>query len=115
MIITAYQTRIQLAILDHNAQLDHSPKLHSESHAYQYHRRYRKQTCNWDVVQVMQAKDYKYIPELLKEIFLQWESSSSNMKSRATASQDNPPYEYSANYSTCTTSWHSYNFQQKAI
>ena len=38
----------------------------------------------------MQAKDYKYIPELLKEIFLQWESSSSNMKSRTTASQDNP-------------------------
>ena len=62
MIITAYRTWIQLAILDHNAQLDHSPKLHSETHAYQYHRRYRKQTCNWDVVQVKQAKDYKYIP-----------------------------------------------------
>ena len=38
----------------------------------------------------MQAKDYKYIPELLKEIFLQWECSTSNMKSRTTASQDNP-------------------------
>ena len=76
--------------MDHNAHLDRCPKLHSDSHAYQYHRRYRKQTRNWDVVQVMEAKDYKYIPELLKEIFLLWECSTFTMKSRLTASQDDP-------------------------
>ena len=76
--------------MDHNAHLDGSPKLHSDSHPYQYHRRYQKQTHNWDVVQLMEAKDYKYIPELLKEIFLLWECSTFTMKSCLTASQDNP-------------------------
>lgn len=68
---SAYRTWIQLADLD-------------QSQSYQYHRRYQKQTHNWDVVKVMQAKDYIYIPKLLKEIFLHWDSSSSNMKSRTT-------------------------------
>ena len=65
---SAYRTWIQLAILDHNAHLDCSPKLHSESHAYSITGITKNRQ---DVVQVMQAKDYKYIPELLKEIFLQ--------------------------------------------
>ena len=49
---TAYRTRIQLAVLEHNA---HVKSKHSQSLDYQYHRRYRKQTKNWDAVKVMEG------------------------------------------------------------
>lgn len=52
----AYRARIQLAVLDHNAHIDRNPKHHLKSQEY---RRYRKQTRSWDVVKVMEAKDYK--------------------------------------------------------
>ena len=90
LVISAYRTRIQLALLDHNAHLDCNPKVHSEHQKYQYHRRYQKQTHNWDVDKVLQAKEYKYIPELLNEIFSYWEHSNFNMRSCITVSLDNP-------------------------
>ena len=65
---TAYRTRIQLAVLDHNAHMDHNAKQHGKSLDYQYHRRYRKQTKNWDAVKVMEAKEYKYIANLIEQI-----------------------------------------------
>ena len=79
---TAYRTRIQLAVLDHNSNLDRSPKLHRNSQEIQHHRKFRKQTHNWDVVKVMQKKQYTYIPEMMKEILMYWQLSDFNMKSR---------------------------------
>ena len=69
---TAYCAQIQLAVLDHNAHLDRNPKQRGENQGYQYHRRYRKQTRNWDVVKVLDRKEYKYIPELMTEIITYW-------------------------------------------
>jgi len=37
----AYWARIQLAVLDHNAHVNHNAKQHKQTHEYQYHRRYR--------------------------------------------------------------------------
>ena len=51
----AYQARIQLAVLDRSAHLNREIRQHSETEAYQYHRRYRKQT---NVVKVYKAKEY---------------------------------------------------------
>ena len=55
----AYRSRIQLAVIDHNAHLSRSQRIHIETEAYQYHRKYHKQTKNWDVVRVLEAKEYK--------------------------------------------------------
>ena len=65
---TAYRARIQLALLDHNAYIDQNHKQHIRSQEYQYHRRYSKQICNWDVVKVLEAKDYKYVSELSDKV-----------------------------------------------
>ena len=77
---SAYRTRIQLAVLDHNFHVDRTPKLHSKSQELQYHRKFRKQSRNWDVVKVMQKKQYTYIPEMLKEILMYWQLSEFNMR-----------------------------------
>ena len=87
---TAYRARIQLAVLDHNAHIDRNPKQHMRSQEYQYHRRYRKQTRNWDVVEVLEAKDYKYVSELSDEVLKFWGRSTFTMRTRNTTAQDHP-------------------------
>ena len=87
---TAYRARIQLAVLDHNAHLDRNPKQRGENQGLQYHRRYRKQTCNWDVVKVLDRKEYKYIPELMTEIMTYWQQSGFNMHSQTTVPPNHP-------------------------
>ena len=77
-------------MLDHNAHLDRSPKQRGENQGYQYHRRYRKQTRNWDVVKVLDRKEYKYIPELMTEIMTYWQQSGFNMRCRTTVPPDHP-------------------------
>ena len=84
----AYRARIQLAVLDHNDHIDQIPKQHLKSQEYQYHRWYRKQTCNWDVVKVMEAKDYKYVSELSNEVLKYWGQSTFTMKKRNTTAPD---------------------------
>ena len=81
-----YRARIQLAVLDHNAHIQRHPRQHGKTHEFQYHRRYRKQTKNWDVVKVMEAKQYKYIPELMDKILKYWHESSLTMRFRSSSS-----------------------------
>ena len=84
----AYRTRIQLAVLDHNFHLDRNHKQKNNGQDYQYHRKYRKQTRNWDVDKVLEEKDYCYIPEVMDEILTYWQQSQFTMKSRSTSPQD---------------------------
>ena len=82
---SGYRARVQLAVLDHNAHIGQNPRQYSETREYQYHQLYRKQTKNWDVVKVMEAKEYKYIPELLGEILKYWHESTLTMRSRSSS------------------------------
>ena len=72
--------------------MDRNAKKHSQSLDYQYHRRYRKQTKNWDAVKVMEAKEYKYIPDLIEEILKYWQESISTMKSKNTVDTNHPQH-----------------------
>lgn len=81
---SAYRARIQLAVLDHNAHISRSPKQHNSSQEFLYHRRYRKQTRQWDVVKVLEAKEFQYIPEMFGEVLKFWQQSSFSMKKRST-------------------------------
>ena len=77
---------IHFTMLDYNAHIQQHPRQHGETHEFQYHRQYRKETKNWDVVKVMEAKQYKYIPELLDEILKYWHESTLTMRSRSSSS-----------------------------
>ena len=59
----AYQTRIQLSILDHNkhCQREH---MRSKDGNLLYHRKYRKQSKKWDVTPTLIRKKYEYIHRL---------------------------------------------------
>ena len=70
---SAYRARIKFAVLDHNAHVNLVARQHKQTREYQYHRQYRKQTKNWDVVKILEAKEYKYIPDLMKAIQHNWE------------------------------------------
>ena len=92
---SAYKARIQLAVLDHNSHVDRNPKQHSHTQNYQYHRRYRKQSRNWDVVKVLEAKEYKYIqyiPELSNAILKFWQESTSTMRKRNPVPANHPSH-----------------------
>ena len=52
---STYRARIQLAVSDHNIPVDRNAKQQKQTHEYQYHRRYGKQTKNWDVVKILQT------------------------------------------------------------
>jgi len=86
----AYRSRIQLAVLDHNAHIDRNPKRHTDSLEFQYHRRYRKQMRNWDAVKVMESKGYTYIKELSNAVLRYWEDSEFNIKKRYVISDNHP-------------------------
>ena len=47
-------------------------------------------TKNWDVVRVLEAKEYKYIPDLMNEIQRFWKSYSFVMKTRSSTSENHP-------------------------
>ena len=88
----AYRARIQLAVLDHNAYIHCAPKLQGYTQDYIYHCRYRKQTHNWDVVKVMERKEFEYIPELLEMITKFWEESGFTTRTRNALPSDHPSH-----------------------
>ena len=53
----SYHTRIQLAILDHNAHLDRQHVL-NEYENYMYCRKLHKQTKKWDITPTLSKKKY---------------------------------------------------------
>ena len=56
-----YQTRVQLAILDHNSHLQRGQAA-TKSGDTMFHRKYCKQSKKWDVTPTMNQKAYQYIP-----------------------------------------------------
>jgi len=86
----AYRSRILLAVLDHNSHLSRLPKQNSDS-SLQYHRRFRQQTKNWDVVRVLEKKQYEYMPQLLQQIVDHCTSSDYLMKNSHCAAKTNHP------------------------
>ena len=61
-----------------------------------YHQQYCKQTKYWDAVKVLQAKEYGYIPDLIKEILQFWKDSSFNMKTKSVTNDSYPLHIQSA-------------------
>ena len=87
---SAYRARIQLAVLDHNAHTIRAPKQRADSQGYLYHRRYRKQTRNWDVVKVMERKEFDYIPEMLEVKTKFWKETACTTRKRTTLPDNHP-------------------------
>lgn len=84
-----YLTRVQLAILDHNAHTERSVAVNRKGNTI-YHRKYRKQTKKWDVTAVKSTKEYKYIPDLMQQIFEERMMSAAPLKQPITLAQDHP-------------------------
>ena len=53
----SYHTRVQLAVLDHNAHLDRE-KAKNKTGEIIYNRKFRKQTKKWDATPSMESKKY---------------------------------------------------------
>ena len=84
-----YLARVQLAVLDHNAHTERSVALNKKGDAI-YQRKYRKQTKKWDVTAVKSTKEYKYIPDIILQIFEERKISLAPLKHPVTLSQDHP-------------------------
>ena len=69
----AYQTRVELAVLDHNAHINRDFAKNKKGD-FVYHRKYRKQSKKWDVTPTLTTKKFLYILNLLHEIELERES-----------------------------------------
>ena len=84
----SYESRIQLAILDHNQHTKHNKRLNNKGEII-YQRKYRKQSKKWDTTQLLEKKKYKYIPEFILAInSKQQEQSSANLKQKTTRSSN---------------------------
>ena len=57
IISQGYETRVKLAVLDHNAHLQRN-HITKQDGTKVYHRKYRKQTKKWDVTPVLEEKKY---------------------------------------------------------
>ena len=84
-------TRIQLAVLDHNAHCDRQVAATAKGEQ-RYHRKYRKQPKKWDVTPVKAKKEYKYIPKVIAAIFQAYNESNNSLKSKKRLREDHPVY-----------------------
>lgn len=84
----SYESRIQLAILDHNQHTKRNKRLNKKGGII-YQRKYRKQSKKWDTTPLLEKK-YKYIPELILAISKQRERSSANLKQKTTRPSSHP-------------------------
>ena len=85
----AYHTRMQLAVLNHNA--------HTRWQQYQnkdgenvFHRKYRKSSKQWDATPVTEKKKYDYLPKLMEEIRQHRKMLTHSLKYILPLSHDNP-------------------------
>ena len=85
----AYQTRVQLTILDHNNHLQRG-KAVTKSGDIVFHRKYRKQSKKWDASPTMNRKTYLYIPTILKLIIEKRISASITLKHSVVVPEDHP-------------------------
>ena len=81
-----YWARVQLAVIEHNAYLSRSKMRlrHTNTTGGIVSRQ------KWDVVRVLEAKEYNYIPDLMSKILRFWKGSSFVMKTRSTTSENHP-------------------------
>jgi len=63
----AYDTRIKLAVLDHNAHINRE-QLTAKTGKRIYSRKYRKSSKKWDVTPALKPKQYEYIADLLLNV-----------------------------------------------
>ena len=85
----AYQTRIQLSILDHNKHC-HREHMRSKDGNLLYHRKYRKQSKKWDSTPTLIRKKYEYIPRIMSEICKARADSDSSLKRKVVLAENHP-------------------------
>lgn len=85
----SYHSRIQLAVLDHNAHLDRD-KAKNKNGEVIYNRKFRKQTKKWDATPSLEKKKYSYIPDLMNRIEKQHVLSTRNLKKAQPCPYDQP-------------------------
>ena len=85
----AYQTRVQLAILDYNSHLSQE-KAKNKDGIQMYHRKFRKRSKKWDATPMLKCKKYPHIPDLMKEIQLEYKNHDTALRVQVQSSHDSP-------------------------
>ena len=85
----AYQTRVQLAILDHNSHLQRG-KATTKSGDIIFHRKYCKQSKKWDASPTMKHKSYQYISAIMRAIVHKRTCGSISLKQSIVVPEDHP-------------------------
>ena len=84
-----YEARVKLAALDHNAHLQRE-QVTNDKGEKTYHRKYRKQTKQWDVTPVMENKKYEYIPELMESVRLMRRQTTFTLCTKNVVAENHP-------------------------
>lgn len=84
-----YETRVKLAVLDHNAHLQRN-HITKPDGTKVYHRKYRKQTKKWDVTPVLEEKKYEYIPEIMECVRVMRIQSTVSLRHKGVLSVNQP-------------------------
>ena len=85
----AYQTRVQLTILDLNNHLQRGQAV-TKSGDQLFHRKYRKQSKKWDTSPTMNRKTHDYIPTIMRAIMERRISASITLKHSVVIPEDRP-------------------------
>ena len=85
----AYQTRMQLVVLDHNAHTGRQQYQNKDGETV-YLRKYRKSSKQWDATPALEKKKYSYIPTLMEEIRQKRKQLTHTLKYNPPASQNQP-------------------------
>jgi len=75
----AYETRIELAVLDHNAHVKRNFAKNRQGEVI-YHRKYCKQSKKWDITPTLEQKKFDYIPDIIQEVEREREQNNGKIK-----------------------------------
>ena len=59
-----------------------------------YQKKYRKHSKKWDIIPLLEPKEYKYIPDLLLAISTKRETSGTNLKHKLPRRTTHPSENY---------------------
>ena len=82
----AYQTRVQLAVMDYNSHLSQE-KAKNKNGIQIYNQKFCKQTRKWDATPVLECKKYPHIPDLMK---VEYKNRDTALRIQVQSSYDNP-------------------------
>ena len=85
----AYQTRIQLAVLDYNAHLCRDKSVNKEGIEI-YSCKFRKQTKKWDATPVLECKKYPHISRFQTAVELEYQQRDKALRSKVQSPYDHP-------------------------